>query len=152
MPATRTADLTAHALDWAVAKCQGRTVRHKPMGPQGGHGWWVWEETPSGHGVTVSKYAIYLSVGKQYSPSTNWAQGGPIIESERITLRGDTRGGNWVAFLEGARVTARMEGPTALVAAMRCYVAHRLGATVDIPEELTRTATPQPTGERPCQP
>jgi hypothetical protein len=29
------------------------------------------------------------------------------------------------------------EGPTPLIAAMRCYVASKLGDYIDIPEELT---------------
>ena len=72
--------------------------------------------------------------------STDWAQGGPIIERERITLRVSTMPGiDWVAFYDvpgeyHARI--REKGPTALIAAMRCYVASRLGAEVEVPEEL----------------
>ena len=43
----KVSELEDDALDWAVAKCAGRTLRHMPMGPQGGHGGWVWEETRS---------------------------------------------------------------------------------------------------------
>jgi hypothetical protein len=69
--------------------------------------------------------------------STDWAQGGSIIERERITVRVDTRAGRWAAFFDGGQVSARMVGPTPLIAAMRCYVASKLGDTVDVPEELT---------------
>jgi hypothetical protein len=34
------------------------------------------------------------------------------------------------------RDLTRAEGPTPLIAAMRCYVASKLGDTVEIPEEL----------------
>lgn len=69
-----------------------------------------------------------------YKPSTNWSHGGPIIEREGIRLhRGVT--GQWWAGPE-ADPHRPVDGPTPLIAAMRCYVASRLGDTIDIPEEL----------------
>jgi hypothetical protein len=73
-----------------------------------------------------------------YTPSTDWAQGGPIIEREGIDICTSTRGG-WIATLitdweEGTVV--RGEGDTCLFAAMRCYVASKLGDEVEIPEEI----------------
>jgi hypothetical protein len=70
--------------------------------------------------------------------STNWAQGGPIVEREGITLTQYDDYPNWSATLyatdynEHTHVTA----PTPLIAAMRCYVASKMGDTVEIPEEL----------------
>ena len=63
--------------------------------------------------------------------STQWAQGGPIIEREGISI--DLWGNDkWVAnYCE-----AEQFGPTPLVAAMRSYVASKLGDEVNIPEEL----------------
>ena len=63
--------------------------------------------------------------------STEWAIGGPIIESEGISLYlyGNS---NWEAHVGNKAY----QGPTPLIAAMRCYVASRLGAEVDVPEEL----------------
>jgi len=66
--------------------------------------------------------------------STDWAQGGPLIEREKITIRfweGEAYVHAYVLSLEGW-----MEGPTPLIAAMRCYVASKLGDDIDIPEEL----------------
>jgi hypothetical protein len=74
------------------------------------------------------------------SYSTNWAQGGPIIERERIATTpmtptvGEDRTPYWFANYEG-QITYR-DGPTPLIAAMRCYVALKLGEDVSIPEEL----------------
>ena len=65
------------------------------------------------------------------SPSTNWAQGGPIIEREGIGFRGC--GKNWCAFNWGDAESGWQYGPTPLIAAMRCYVASRLGDEVEIP-------------------
>ena len=68
--------------------------------------------------------------------STNWAQGGPIIERKCIDLQ--YQGGNvdvWAADMFGADCS--VYGDTPLIAAMRCYVTSKLGDEVEIPEELT---------------
>jgi hypothetical protein len=75
--------------------------------------------------------------------STDWAQGGPIIERECIGLRGPSiRGNAWAAFIDLSGISQgpqhRHTGPTPLIAAMRCYVASKLGDTVDIPDELAK--------------
>jgi hypothetical protein len=64
--------------------------------------------------------------------STDWNEGGPIIERERINIRDD--GGDQWAADDNIRATAY--GPTPLVAAMRCYVASQLGDEVNVPEEV----------------
>jgi len=64
--------------------------------------------------------------------STNWSQGGPLIERERLTV-------GWVADTWAAvvgLVEHKQIGPTPLIAAMRCYVASKLGDEVEIPEEI----------------
>lgn len=73
-----------------------------------------------------------LEIGKDYSPSTKWAYGGPIIERERVWLsNGESC---WYASMPphswvGEDKTA--EGPTALVTAMRAFVASKFGDTVE---------------------
>lgn len=98
----KTSELTGAALDWAVAKCEGRKDND--------FGWW-WDN---------------------YKPSTEWSQGGPIIERERITV---------IAMPNGSWATSTplhtFHQPTPLIAAMRCYVASKLGDTIEIPQELT---------------
>ena len=108
----KTNELTGAALDWAVAKCEGYT------------------------GV-----ALQERTGTDwYSPSTDWAQGGPIIEREQIDLRYWQVA--WTAELEHLPDDddhyryGKGHGPTPLIAAMRCYVASKLGDEVEIPEEL----------------
>ena len=67
--------------------------------------------------------------------STNWSQGGPIIERELIGVA--PSGNHWIAAdSESMLQIFPFEGTTPLVAAMRCYVASKLGEDVDIPEEL----------------
>ena len=71
---------------------------------------------------------------QQYNPSTDWSQGGLIIERENIALypHGD---GTYEAevFLNPKRGA----GPTPLIAAMRCFVTSKLGESVAVPEELS---------------
>ena len=68
-----------------------------------------------------------------YAPHKDWAQGGAIIERERIAIDPITRNRNhtaewqaqvWVPF-------AVQTGPTPLIAAMRAFVAGKFGETVD---------------------
>ena len=111
----KTSEMTGAALDWAVAKCEGATDAWRGDGP-----FW-WDGVPCiriyGHDV-------------DYTPSTNWAQGGPIIEREKIATAWHLT--RWVAW----RGVIEHPGPTPLIAAMRCYVASRLGNDIEIPEEL----------------
>jgi hypothetical protein len=63
--------------------------------------------------------------------STDWAQGGPIIERERLLLR--PYGLSWECSMGGDNW---FKGPTPLIAACRCYCASKLGHEVDVPDEL----------------
>lgn len=103
---------------------------------------WVWEETPSGQGGIVPGKSVYMKIGTQYAPSTDWAIGGPIIEREAIGLfmgmepeRGDSERWGAFSYRTGGSSSAQY-GPTYLVASMRCFVALRLGAEVEVPTEL----------------
>jgi len=65
-------------------------------------------------------------------PSTSWMQGGPIIEREKLVV--GFVGTEWSACQPNGNNCKF--GPTPLIAAMRCYVASKLGDEVEIPEEL----------------
>jgi hypothetical protein len=67
------------------------------------------------------------------SYSTDWEYGGRVIERERICLI-DQGGDYWQAITGWTEVF----GDTPLEAAMRCYVASKLGDEVQIPEEVVR--------------
>ena len=127
----KTAELTGPALDWAVAKCEGY-----------GEGTYM-------KNIDIRKDAngkctcLLIPIDREYrvwSPSTNWSQGGPIIEREGITLDQQFRLNgphDWVARLEWLDETqGEGFGPTPLIAAMRCYVASKLGDEVEVPDEL----------------
>lgn len=116
----KTSDLVGPALDWAVAKCEGVNAEAFCL---------YYEPTE------VSDYDSHNYPEFHYS--TIWAQGGPIIERERISIiKQDPPADNWWAFNEQQRPGDAF-GPTLLVAAMRCYVASKLGDNVNIPKELT---------------
>ena len=112
----KTSELTGTALDWAVAK-----AAEEMFGFYSGDFYVVGEDAP-------------------YHPSTNWAQGGPIIERERIAVEFVRRDEVdsallvWSANKYGTGYDE--EGFTPLIAAMRCYVASKLGDEVEIPEGL----------------
>jgi hypothetical protein len=76
------------------------------------------------------------SVPDYYQPSTDWAQGGAIIEQEGASLDYDGLG-TWVATIITNGSVFEESGGTPLEAAMRCYVASKLGDEVEIPDELS---------------
>lgn len=104
----KTSELTGPALDWAVAKCEGFVQDGDP----------AWE--------------------RGYEPfafCTDWGQGGPIIERETIELYKYMN--RWAAIIRVDDEEAwELYGSTPLVAAMRCFVASRLGEEVNTPAEL----------------
>lgn len=123
----KTSELTGPALDWAVAKCVGMHV----LMARGG--WFVFDSD------AFPEYRNDYNDDKMqaFKPSTNWAQGGPIIEREGITVS-KTAHGFWEAYKRPASLQEcyQVDG-TPLIAAMRCYVASRLGDEVEIPAELS---------------
>jgi Protein of unknown function (DUF2591) len=128
----KTSELTGAALDWAVMeamKPQLRTPERCGIGT---------------FGPLFGKGYKYPSWGmKKYAPSTDWKEGGPIIEREIVELVRGQSGSNGPVYWE-ARAGfedkpghAIAYGPTPLIAAMRCFVASKLGDEVDVPKELT---------------
>lgn len=127
---TKTSELAGPALDWAV----GHALRLAL-----GYDYEIVD------GVPVTGKTIYTREGlgfdEVWSPSTNWAQGGPIIDREDTELMQGLEG----EFKYKACITPnpnkphfyfKFYGPTKLVAAMRCFVMSKLGDEVDVPEEL----------------
>ena len=111
----KTSELTGAALDWAVAKCEGRG--------------YVMDETEYAPDGRTYQRGTAQSEGPNYS--TNWAQGGPIIEREKLAICIGWK--QWLAFSDDTE-NAGVQGPTPLIAAMRCYVASKLGDDVDVPD------------------
>jgi Protein of unknown function (DUF2591) len=77
-------------------------------------------------------YRLDLVPEGEYKPSADWAQGGPIIERENIAI--DFDGKAWTASDNDSPICHRASTP--LVAAMRCFVASKLGDEIEVPKEL----------------
>ena len=97
----KTNQLTGDALDWVVTKIEAER----------------------------KLFTIYPQYITPYS--TDWAQGGPIIQREELSSLKCYSTNEW-GCLNGE---VFCEGPTPLIAAMRCYVASKLGDEVEIPED-----------------
>ncbi len=125
----KTSELTDTALDWAAANADGHTIHDGDWyGPYKPEATLKWSRMRSG-----KLDALCNLSGGRYQPSTEWAQGGPIIEREKMDLQFVEE---WHAMRPGEPRFTSGFGPTPLIAAMRCYVASRLGDEIDIPEEL----------------
>jgi hypothetical protein len=87
---------------------------------------------------------FWLNFARTNPHSTDWALAGPIIESENIYPTMCDNSTPEKGFFQSAkfewkgywRMRCIEYGPTPLIAAMRCYVAAKLGDTVEIPEDL----------------
>ncbi len=116
----KTSELIGPALDWAVTSIEA------PEALRFGVADWREQRRSA---VKNGEYA--------HRYHQNWAQGGPIIEREEIAV---CPGYQWEASMEieiqGESDCVIGHGPTPLIAAMRCYVASKLGDEVEIPEEL----------------
>jgi hypothetical protein len=118
----KTSELTEAALDWAVAKCEGPNSVAACYYDE--------DDLPM-----CRDEAQHM----EWQPSTNWAQGGPIIEREGMGMwmyqwneEGEPEVGWYAEDKDGNHVRT---GPTPLIAAMRCYVASK-AVELDLPEEL----------------
>lgn len=112
----KTSELQGAALDYAVAKCMGI----------------VSDETPKYAGNT--EYS--------FKPSTDWAHGGPLIEREGITTSPHSTHNGVIREWKAGRDWPMSHspyyfGPTPLIAAMRCYVASKMGEEINIPNEFS---------------
>lgn len=66
-----------------------------------------------------------------FEPSVNWMQGGPIIEIAQLRVEPPSRGMKlWSASAPSHSTGANEWGATLLEAAMRCFVALKLGPEI----------------------
>lgn len=118
----KTADLTGPRLDAAVARALG-------LYPTPGHN--DEESIFADGGACLGTGAGDL---RRFAPSIDWFEGGPIIQIEMIQLMPWkpqlAHIASWTAkTLDGQQCHAH----TPLVAAMRAYVASKLGEEVELP-------------------
>lgn len=107
-------ELTGAALDWAVAKCEGD--------------------------ITYLEFCRLWRA--KAGTSANWSQGGPIIEREHIAISWVVSNYLYVTGCWSAHIPQTngklLYAHTPLIAAMRCYVASKLGDEVEVPDELIK--------------
>jgi len=131
-------ELEGEQLDEAVARIEG-WYRAAPVinGRQFSERWW--------HEKFGDPKKPMLGANPFWSPaySQRWDAAGPIIERERIAIFvcGDGEWTEWAAemrpgdadWIESDRWEADGLGLTPLVAAMRAYVASKLGQEIELP-------------------
>lgn len=110
-PKKMVSELAGTELDYWVARAMGlQAIPNQPSG-----------------------YFYWGNQSGWFSPSTDWAQGGPIIEREKIAVLSRDYDGScrtcWAAnkndFLSYGT------GETPLIAAMRCYVSSKFGDSME---------------------
>jgi hypothetical protein len=118
----KTTELTGVELNYAVAIAEG-------------------ERAELNYGDVVTwKTVAFNEYRFIWKPSTEWSQGGPIIQRENINVFMDDE--RWAAYASHSLPMNFYGGDSEydigspLVAAMRCYVASKLGEEVDIPDEF----------------
>ena len=123
-------DLTGKALDWMVSEAVDVAVVRRTGG------------------MCCETVLMDVVANVPWSPSTNWDQGGPLINTlcSRLASNGDRSGpdpetGNHYDDPHVWSACARFaggygQGKTALIAAMRAIVTAKLGEEVEVPEVL----------------
>lgn len=147
----KTSELTGANLDWAVAKALGLTATTiYGLGSVRAPGWY---QIKQGRAVSYVLRPTYNKWVKQcethpwqrgqevWEPSVNWKQGGPLIEQEHISIEVDWDRRQTPPELRFACCTINQKAkgewhksPAPLVAAMRSYVAEKLGNFFEVPE------------------
>ena len=115
----KVSEATNIQLDWMVAKSEGM---------------------PSDMLKAIDEGCWIYKGSRRYT--TEWPRGGPIIEREKIELIPPREEGDkeWMALwceVRDIEESGIQTGPTPLIAAMRCFIASKLGEEVEVPEELT---------------
>ena len=111
-------ELSGTALDWAVAKAQRIDC------------------------INFQQFFVTLDPivkladwddAAEYSPSTKWAQGGPIVQDNAISVEftEDEEAEGWLTYIDNEGEL--FPGRTALEAVMRCFVGSKFGSSVNIP-------------------
>ena len=120
MTKKRVAELEGAQLDAMVAVAEGVTVRARPDGSYQGKG---------------NSFVPWYSLPHY---SREWSKGGLIIEREKIgahwSYSSAYDSGCWVCMVPRGDYATTYVGPTPLIAAMRAFVASKLGDEVEVPE------------------
>lgn len=130
MVEVKTSDLEGAALDWAVAIVVF----------EGDEDGCIASLKINGFEIINPSYESFF----EFKPSTDWSQGGPLIEKYRVDLQAPTHSAKpWVAyacgdFYDGIYDVFTLEADTPLIAACRAIVSAELGDVVSVPAELLK--------------
>ena len=122
-------ELSGSALDWAVAKAIGAYAAAN--GSSEIWGCKIW----SVPGFENMRW-------DDWTPSTDWAHGGPLIDKFKMSVMSDEDTCDFVASIGAWRMfkkshkTRWSRGPSALIALCRAIVSAKLGPVVNVPDEL----------------
>lgn len=128
-------DLSGAALDWAVAKALGYADYPDDSVEQGA--WWYTDPVKAPFSERIRK--------ADWKPSTDWRQGGPLIEKYGLRIDPPIHGGDgqWAGVFftdpedhDEEFTHYEIDGPTPLVAACRALVEAKLGDIVKVPALL----------------
>jgi hypothetical protein len=120
MKTINVSEASGQALDWLVARCEGKR--------------------PS-----MFIFAQTGALAPAHNYSTDWAHGGVIVDREGITVgpyyeKSKRIPNAWSAYIGWDSVEHdplhESDGPTPLIAAMRCFCVSKLGNVVEVPDEL----------------
>lgn len=143
-------EASGRVLDYLVAVALGWRFYHWHLNDGA---WQCWAEKLDDQGRGP---AGYFPVDDRMQFSVNPAAGQPVLEAEGVGLRavrrpGHSMDGLWLAAYDHGNTGSMVqwvkrkdwhkhyfEGPTMLIAGLRCVVAKRLGNEVDVPEELLK--------------
>jgi hypothetical protein len=121
----KVSELSDESLDKWVAKAEGWELEN--------YAWWKIDRGPKGGTLCYAQHRQ-----SDWKPSTDWLQGGRIIEREKINIIHDYA--EWAAEKNAAfygldLASAKiLLGPTPLIAAMRAYVTKVFGD--EVPEDV----------------
>ena len=119
MTEIKTSELSAAALDWAIAKIEGISIQI---------------QKPRGH----KPWLGFINDGEFecYSPSENWDLIGPMIEKYQVVIVYHNAPDRTPMASIQDHSPAFMAGSTVLIAACRAIISANFGDAVGIPMEL----------------
>lgn len=127
----KVSETTPIQLDWLVAKCLWPAEMLKIPA------WWFVDHPD---GCFLPCIGDCANPVDGWYPSSDPAQGQPILERAHISTIWTPKSGHWSGYDCHRTTKDAMErsqdGPTMLIAWLRCYVASKLGDEVEVPEEL----------------
>lgn len=143
----KTSELSGGALDFAVANAVEAWKTAHQLFPT-----WTLDATFSGvQPMIYSDGEAFCQLipnnpmrqdAQKYSPSTDWSQGGPLIDAHSISFatigtgRRDANGKEPVVSIISGVDGGVGQGPTHLIAACRAIVHAKVGESVEIPDDL----------------